>query len=64
VTIQDYTGHALAADARLEYRALRWLGIGAAYHYFKLNVDVSQLTLHGTLDMTVRGPEAYVRLAF
>ncbi|MBV8516414.1 MAG: hypothetical protein JO197_03325 [Acidobacteria bacterium] len=64
VTISDYTGHALTADARLEFRALRWLGIGAAYHYFHLNVDVAQTTLSGTLDMKIRGPEGYVRLAF
>jgi hypothetical protein len=64
VTIGDYSGDALTAAARLEYRPLNWLGIGGAYHYFRLNVDVEQTTLHGALDMTIRGPEAYLRLAF
>lgn len=65
VTIEGYTGDALTANARLEYRPLRWLGIGAAYHYFRLNVDVAQTgELHGSLDMTIRGPEAFLRLAF
>jgi hypothetical protein len=64
VSIGDYSGDALTAAARLEYRPLRWLGIGAAYHYFRLNVDVEQTTLKGALDMTIRGPEAFVRLAF
>jgi hypothetical protein len=64
VTIEDYTGHALTANARLEYRPVRWLGIGAAYHYFRLDVDVAQAELGGSLDMTIRGPEAFVRLAF
>ena len=64
VTIGDYSGDALTAAARLEFRALPWLGIGGAYHYFRLNVDVDQTTLRGALDMTIRGPEAYVRLAF
>ena len=64
VTIEDYTGDALTAGARLEYRPLQWLGIGAAYHYFRLDVDVEQTTLRGALDMTIRGPEAYVRLGF
>ncbi|PYQ26924.1 MAG: hypothetical protein DMF56_22370 [Acidobacteria bacterium] len=64
ITIGDYSGDALTAAARLEYRPLNWLGIGAAYHYFRLNVDVEQTTLRGAVDMTIRGPEAFVRLAF
>ena len=64
VTISGYTGRALTAGARLEYRALRWLGIGAAYNYFRLNVDVARSDLRGAIDMTVRGPEGFVRLAF
>jgi hypothetical protein len=64
VTIEGYTGNALTADARLEYRPVRWLGVGAAYSYFKLNVDVAEQDINGSLDMTIRGPEAYLRLAF
>ena len=64
VTIGDYTGSALTGQARLEFRPLRWLGVGAAYDYFKLDVDVAQVDLRGALEMTVRGPQAYVRLAF
>jgi hypothetical protein len=65
VTIEGYSGDALTANARLEYRPVRWLGIGAAYSYFRLNVDVAKTDeLHGALDMTIQGPEGYVRLAF
>jgi hypothetical protein len=64
VTIEDYTGRAITGAARLEYRPVNWLGAGAAYHYFKLDVDVAQTDLSGSLDMTIRGPEVYVRLAF
>jgi hypothetical protein len=64
VTIEDYTGRAVVANARLEYRPLRWIGIGASYQYFNLDVDVAQTSLTGSLDMTIRGPEAYLRLAF
>ena len=64
VTIEDYTGRALTGAARLEYRPLPWLGVGGAYHYFSLDVDVAQTSLSGSLDMTIQGPEAYVRLAF
>lgn len=64
VTIGDYTGRALTGTAKLEYRPLRWLGIGASYDYFKLDVDVDQVDLGGSLNMTIRGPAAFVRLAF
>jgi hypothetical protein len=64
VTIEGYTGHALTGSARLEYRATNWLGIGAAYHYFRLDVDVAQSDLRGSLDMTIKGPEAFLRVAF
>ncbi len=64
VTIEDYTGSALTGTARLEYRPLRWLGIGAAYHYFRLDVDVETADLRGVLEMVIQGPEGYVRLAF
>lgn len=64
VTIEDYTGRALIGTARLEYRPVRWFGIGAAYQYFDLDIDVAQTSLTGSLEMTIRGPEAYVRLAF
>jgi hypothetical protein len=64
VTIEDYSGTALTAAAKLEYRPVPWLGIGASYNYFRLDVDVAQSDLSGTLEMTERGPEGYVRLAF
>jgi len=64
VTIEDYTGSALTGSARLEYRPTRWLGIGAAYHYFRLDIDVEAADLRGALDMTIQGPEGYVRFAF
>ncbi|HKR64466.1 MAG TPA: hypothetical protein VJZ00_12110 [Thermoanaerobaculia bacterium] len=65
VKISDYTGTALIGQARVELRPWRWLGIGAAYDYFRMDVDVAQVAgLHGSLDMTIRGPQAYIRLAY
>jgi len=64
VTIEDYTGTALTAHAKLEYRPVRWFGVGASYNYFRMDVDVDQTDLSGTLDMTIQGPEVFVRLAF
>ena len=46
-----------------EYRVTRWLGVGAAYNYFRLNVDVARADLRGSIDMTMRGPEGFVRFS-
>lgn len=64
VRLSGYTGRIVTAGAELEVRPLRWLGIGAAYNHFKLDVDVARDTLHGAIGMRIRGPEAFVRLAF
>jgi hypothetical protein len=64
VTIEGSSGTALTANARLAYRPVRWLGLGIAYSYFRLDVDVAQADLRGTLNMRIRGPEAFARLAF
>lgn len=64
VTIEGYTGRAVSAGAALEYRPVNWLGLGAAYDYFKLDVDVNDGDLRGTLGMKIDGPQGYVRLAF
>jgi hypothetical protein len=64
VTIGDYTGTALTGSARVEYRPVRAIGIGAAYNYFRLDVDVAQVDFGGSLDMSIQGPELYLRLGF
>jgi hypothetical protein len=64
VTIEDYSGTALTGSAKLEWRPIRWIGVGASYNYFRLDVDVEAADLSGTLDMTIQGPEVFVRLAF
>ena len=64
VELDVYSGRATMAAARLEYRVARWLGIGAAYNYFRIDGTVEEFDFTGELSLTVQGPEAYVRLAF
>lgn len=64
VTFEGYTGRALTGAARLEYRPVRWLGVGASYDYFRLDVDVAHGDLRGDIGMTMRGPSGFVRLAW
>ena len=58
VTISGYTGRALTGGARLEYRALRWLGVGAAYNYFRLDVDVARPDLRAAIHWSAAVPAA------
>lgn len=64
VKIDQYSGRALDARVALEWRFARVAGIGAAYHDFELDGTVDQLDFRGTLDLKIRGPEVYVKLAF
>lgn len=62
VTLDEYSGRAFTGAARIEFRPARWIGIGAAYNYFRLDADVAAARFNGELALTVQGPEAYVRL--
>ncbi|HEX7153808.1 MAG TPA: hypothetical protein VF618_20130 [Thermoanaerobaculia bacterium] len=64
VTLDEITGSALTGSARLEWRFLRNLGIGAAYNYFHIDGTVARDTFDGDIDMTIDGAEVYLRLAF
>lgn len=63
VTIDVYSGRAVSAAARLEYR-FRAFGVGAAYNYFRIDGTVTEADFSGDLSVVIRGPEAYLRLAF
>lgn len=64
VTLDQYSGRALNAGARLEYRIVHGVGIGAAYNYFRLDGNVDGTDLRGNLKLRVNGAEAYVRLGW
>jgi hypothetical protein len=64
VELDVYSGAATMGAARLEYRVVPWLGIGAAYNYFRLDGSVEEADFTGELSMTIKGAEAYIRLAF
>lgn len=64
VTLDDYSGRALTAAARLEVRLLPSLGIGVGYHHFEIEGTIVDPSLEAELDLRMRGPEAFVRLTF
>jgi hypothetical protein len=59
-----YSGSATTADARLEFRIVKGIAIGAAYNYFRLDGTVADPEFGGALSMKVDGPEAYLRLGW
>ena len=64
VRIDVYSGRALMANARLEYRFVGNIGVGAGYNYSRISGTVKDPRLAGSLAMTIDGAEGYVRLAF
>ena len=63
VHIDVYSGHAVMANADLEYR-IRDFGLGAGYNYSRIAGTVKDPRFGGNLALTIDGPEAYVRFAF
>lgn len=64
VKIDNYSGRATSAAARLEFRILHNLGIGAAYNYFNIDGTITDPSFGGRLKLTAKGGEGFVRLAF
>jgi hypothetical protein len=64
VKIDVYSGSATTADARLEFRIVKGIAIGAAYNYFHLDGTIADPEFGGALSMKVGGPEAYLRLGW
>lgn len=64
VKIDVYSGRATSADVRLEFRVVKNVAIGAAYNYFHLDGTIDDPSFNGTLSMTVKGPEGYLRIGF
>ncbi len=63
VEIGDYQASALLYGARLEYRFSRHFGLGAAWNSFNIDADVDKDKLHGSLDFTIEGAQAFLRVA-
>lgn len=64
VNIENYEGKVLTYGARLEWRLARHLGLGASWDSFNIDADVDKDRFRGSLDFTVEGAQAYLRLAF
>lgn len=63
VTIGEYEANALLYGVRLEYRFSRHFGLGAAWNSFNVDADVNREKFHGSLDFTIEGAQAFLRVA-
>ena len=62
VQIEDYEGSVLTYGARLEYRLSRHFGLGASWNSFNIDVDLEKERFRGSLDFTIEGAQAFLRV--
>jgi hypothetical protein len=62
--IDDYDGNLIDATLALTWQPKPWLGIGFAYNYFKVDVDVTKDRFNGNLDWVYDGPMIYYNASF
>jgi hypothetical protein len=64
VSIGDFSGGMTEASAGGDVKLLRWLGVGGAYYYNRVDADHAGNVFTGRIAYQFNGPQAYVVLAF
>lgn len=64
VKVGNDRGDLWIGDVGLEWRVLPHLGIGAGYEISRLRVDLNETRWRGKADLTTRGVEGFLRLAW
>lgn len=64
LSIDDYDGRLLNAQATLSYRVMRNVGIGVAYRHVDYRVDVEKERYQGRFEYEFSGPAIFVELGF
>jgi hypothetical protein len=64
MTVDDYDGSLHSYSASLTWQPRSWLGIGAGYTFFGIDVDTDTHGLRGTLDWLYQGPMLFYRASF
>ena len=60
----NFEGAFYSATVATEYYLFKHVGIGAAFSYFKVDVDIDDSNWNGGLDYYYWGPAAYVKIRF
>jgi len=64
LSIDDYDGTILNARAAVTWQPKALLGLGIAYDWFRVDVDVDRASFTGSMDWTYRGPQIFFNLSF
>lgn len=64
LSVGDYDGRLINAQASLAYRLLENVGVGAMYRYVDYRVGVEKAEYTGRFDYEFRGPAIFIELGF
>lgn len=64
MAVDGYDGSLHSYSASLTWQPRSWLGIGAGYAFFGIDVDTDTRSLQGTLDWLYKGPMLFYRASF
>lgn len=64
LSIDDYDGRLLNAQAKLSYRVTRNIGVGAAWRHVDYRVDVEKDRFEGRFEYEFSGPAIFLELGF
>jgi hypothetical protein len=62
--IDDYDGTLQDLTVALTWQPKSWVGVGIAYNYFGVDVDVDKQRFHGNLDWIYDGPMIFYNVSF
>jgi hypothetical protein len=64
LSIDQYSGNLQDYRVLVNWQPSKWVGLGAGYDLFKVNVDVNKDTFHGKLDWEYKGPMIFYSMSF
>lgn len=64
LSIDDYDGTILNARGALTWQPRALLGLGVAYDWFRVDVDVDRANFSGAMDWTYSGPQVFFSVSF
>lgn len=64
LSIDDYDGRLLNAQARISYRVMRNVGLGVAYRHVDYRVEVDKERYQGRFEYEFSGPAVFIEVGF
>jgi hypothetical protein len=64
VAIDNIDGSIFNLRGAFIWQPKQWLGVGAGYDTFSIDVDIDRKRLDGSIDWTYAGPQVFFNFAF